>query len=67
MRCLSFLFGISRRLRQPFDDVPLFVRQLSPGFESSFFAARAGFSVTHIKLFFHGYFVIYLETFPRVT
>ena len=47
-------------MRQPFDDVALFVRQLSPGFESSFFAARAKLSVTHIKLFFR-VTVIYLE------
>lgn len=40
-------------MRESLDDLSFFIGHLGPGFEASFLAARAGFLMAHIKLFFH--------------
>jgi hypothetical protein len=63
MAYLSFFFGVFRRPRKTFNGHALLLAKFSPCFESTFFAARATFSVTHIKLFFHDKLSYLLETF----
>jgi len=50
---LPFFIGKPTSSGDAFDDLSLLLGEFRPGFHSSFFAARATFSVTHMKLFFH--------------
>ena len=50
---LPFFIGIPTSARDAFYDFSLLLGEFRPCFHSSFLAARATFSVTHIKLFFH--------------
>jgi len=47
--CLSFFLGVFGWSPQAFNNLSFLLAQLSPGLESTFFAARATFSVTHVK------------------
>jgi hypothetical protein len=62
-----FLVRVARGSRRPFYYLSLFFRQFRPRLHSTFLAARATFSVAHIKLFFHDKLSYLLETFPRVS
>jgi len=63
----SLLVRVTRSSRRAFYNLPLFFRQFPPCLHSTFLAARATFSVAHIKLFFHDKLSYLLETFPRVS
>ena len=67
MARFPFLIGITTASWQAFDDLSFLLGEFRPHLHSSFFAARATFSVTHIKLFFHGTLSYLLESAPRVT